>query len=138
VGRPQDIRDSLAGWLSTMPWDYFVTLTFKRPKRTDALAMVPRWVERAIFPLPLVYGLGWFAEEFHRDGERLHIHGLLYTDPMAKWTRLAKGWHKTGRCKIETHDATRGAVDYCAKYVSKDAVGIADWRMFEWCEGARV
>jgi len=133
-----ETREAMATWLSTFEWDYFCTLTFARPKRTDALALIPGYIERAVFPLPFTYGMAWFAEEYHHDGERLHMHGLVYTDPKIAWRRLAKGWRKKGRCLIETHDPGRGAVDYCAKYISKDAVNRGDWRIFEWEDGRRV
>jgi len=107
-------------------------------KRRDALPMVQSWIERATYPWPIVYGMAWFAEEYHRDGERLHLHGLLYLDAVTSWERLARAWRKTGRCKIERYDPRRGAVDYCAKYVSKDAVNVGEWRLFEWSEGQRV
>ena len=131
-------RDAWGTWLTSFPWDWFVTLTFSRIRKRDALSLVPRWIERSVFPVPVVSALGWFAEEYHADGERLHIHGLLYSDPYISWSRLVKGWRKIGRCKIELYDAKRGAVDYCAKYVSKDAVGVGEWSMFEWFEGRRV
>jgi len=91
-----------------------------------------------VWPQHIVSGLAWFGEEFHRDGERLHLHGLLYLDPEPEWARLAKAWRKIGRCKIERHDARRDAVGYCAKYITKDAGGRADWQMYEWCDGRRV
>lgn len=102
------------------------------------MELVPRWIERSVFPLPVLYGLAWFAEEYHRDGERLHMHGLVYLEQGVAWERLASAWRKIGRCKIERHDATRGAVDYCAKYIAKDAVGLAEWQMWEWDRGRRV
>ena len=102
------------------------------------MALVPRWIERSVYPAHIIRGLAWFAEEYHRDGERLHLHGLLFMDPKPDWNRLRKAWLKIGRCKIERHDPTRGAVDYCAKYISKDAVGRAEWGMYEWYEGRRV
>jgi len=133
-----ETRRTLADWLATFEWHWFITLTFEKPRRSNALSLVPRWIERSI-PGPYVHdALGWFGEEYHRDGERLHIHGLLYTDPICTFDRLRKSWLKIGRCKIERHDPTRGAVDYVAKYVSKDAGGRADWQMFEWYEGRRV
>jgi len=138
MGYPAETRRAMADWLSTFQWDWFCTLTFSRPRRTNALALVQRWIERSVYPVPIVSGMAWFAEEYHRDNERLHIHGLLYLDPEAQWSRLAAAWRKIGRCKIERYDPSRGAVDYCAKYVSKDAVNRGEWGMYEWYEGRRV
>jgi len=138
MGSPAEVRESLATWLSTMEWDWFFTLTFSKPRKSNALALVPRWIERSIWPAYIASGMAWAGEEFHSDGERLHIHGLLLLDPEAQWSRLAKAWRKIGRCKIERYDAGRGAVDYCAKYVSKDAVNRAEWQMYEWYNGVRV
>jgi len=138
VGSPSEVRSSLATFLSTFEWDWFCTLTFSKPRRSNALALVQRWVERSAYPLHLVSGMAWFGEEFHRDGERLHLHGLVYTDPKIEWEVLAKRWRRIGRNKIERYDPSRGAVDYCAKYVSKDAVNRAEWGMYEWYNGIRV
>ena len=138
MGSPVETRKALADWLSTFEWDWFCTLTFALPRRSNALSLVPRWIERSVFPLYIASGLAWFAEEYHADGERLHLHGLIHLDPVPSFERLSKHWRRIGRCKIEQHDPSRGAVDYCAKYISKDAVGRAEWQMYEWHEGRRV
>jgi len=137
VGHPSP-RQALATWLSTFPWDYFCTLTFSFPRRSDALALVPRWIERAHFPVPMLGALAWFGEEFDRGGERLHLHGLLHSEGGVEWERLRKAWIKIGRCKIERYDPSRGAVDYCAKYISKTTGDRAEWQMYEWHNGRRV
>lgn len=129
---------AMATWLSTFEWDYFCTLTFSHPRRSNALSLVPRWIERSHFLDPMGDCLAWFAEEYHSDGERLHLHGLLHSSHGVEWERLRRAWIKIGRCKIERYDPSRGAVDYCAKYIAKDAVGRGDWQLFEWSEGRRV
>lgn len=137
-----ETREAWGAWLAGFEWDWFCTLTFSRPRKRDALDLVPRWVERSVFPAYIMDGLAWFAEEYHSCGERLHLHGLISLDAgldwYDPWQRLVKGWRKIGRCRIERYDVRRGAADYCAKYVSKDAVGVGEWRMFEWREGRRV
>jgi len=138
MGSPAEVRSSLASFLARFEWDWFCTLTFSKIRRAHALELVPRWIERSVYPKPIFYGMAWFGEEYGADRERLHLHGLLYMDPAADWSRLVKAWRRIGRVKIERYDPKRGAVDYCAKYVSKDAVDRAEWGMYEWYEGIRV
>jgi len=85
---------------------------------------------------PAVSGRAFIADEYDRDGERVHVHALLQSDPTAWQQYLFGSWRKHwGRERILKFDPSKGAGWYCAKYLLKDQQERGDWAFVEWSEG---
>lgn len=121
------LGDNLASWLAALPWDYYWTVTFKRPRR-DSLSVI-----RDI------------TTELHRQGcsrafigcepfkvsHNLHAHGLLLGTSFAHLTRDAgylpgsathvweKLFRRFGRSRVESINNQQQVAAYCSKYVTK-------------------
>jgi len=106
------------------------------PRKSDAIGPVVRWWGRYAANSPSVSGRAFLAEEYHRDGERLHVHALLHSDP-TQWQEYLFGkWRKYyGHERILKFDKAKGAAFYCAKYLMKTEEQRAEWRFVEWHEG---
>ena len=128
----------MAQWLSTMPWDWWCTLTFKTEYSPDAADRAfRRWTAELRKDSP---ALGFFVgHEIGRQG-RLHLHALIggletHVQRTVAWRRW---FRRHGRAQLQPYDSDRGATNYAAKYVTKDgarwnihAVGTADPSLFE-------
>lgn len=85
---------------------------------------------------PSVSGRAFVADEYHSDGDRIHVHALLHSDPTAWQQYLFGTWRKHwGRERILKFDPDQGAGYYCAKYLMKSEQERAEWRFVEWKEG---
>jgi len=85
---------------------------------------------------PAPGGHAFIADEFDRDGERLHVHALLYSDVGVDQRRLWGSWRKFwGRERILKFNPHLGASYYCAKYLLKESRRSADWRFVTWDDG---
>lgn len=123
----RQLSEAWGQFLSQFPWDWFVTLTFREPVPSfRAYRMFRRFVadiERAA-GLPIA----WFLVfEYGARNGRLHIHAL-----MSNTAHLSRLWwldewnRRAGYARILPFDCRRGAVYYCAKYVTK---GIGEWEL---------
>lgn len=117
-----EIRKAYSDHLGQFAWDTFLTVTFRHTRHDGTNAVHSVW-ER----LPLAPLRGFFAVERHKlDG--IHLHALLYHSPQVFDTEAFNlipgrtqayctktfGWSKAEFIKSEF------ALEYCAKYVTKD------------------
>ncbi len=123
------VRDAYSDLLQSLPWDYFVTITFRRQRRDTIFTPRQVWnvfkdhhSDRA-----------FFAVEPHRLGG-LHLHALVHDKPT---------WHPSiadpaeyleavfcNDAGFSTVTAPRDpnlASTYCAKYVTK---GTNDYQLY--------
>lgn len=132
----QPLSHVFGEWLDTYEWDYFATFTFAMPRKSSGIDPVKRWWGRMAANSPSVSARAFIADEYHRDGERFHVHALLQSDPTAYQDYLWGSWRKHwGRERILKFDKGRGAAFYCGKYLIKDEQMRAEWRFVEWHEG---
>ena len=123
-------------WLSRFEWDYFGTFTFSKARRSSGIGPVARWWSYMAANCPSVSARAFIADEFHRDGDRIHVHALLQSDPIAHQHRLWGSWRRHwGRERILKFNPHLGAAHYCSKYMLKESQDRADWRLVEWHEG---
>jgi len=126
----------MGDWLSEFEWDFFGTFTFSRPRKSSGIGPVQRWWHYMAAGSPSVSGRAFIADEFHRDGERFHVHALLQSDPTPHQEYLWGSWRKHwGRERILRFDPRKGAAWYAAKYLLKESRERADWKFVEWDEG---
>jgi len=118
------VRSEMGEWLSTFPWDWWCTLTFRNEYSPDAATRaflrLTDWLRK---DSP---GVGYFVgHEVGRLG-RLHLHALIGgLEPYVQRTAAAKRWDRRhGHARIFPYDPDRGASHYIAKYVSKE---LAEW-----------
>lgn len=132
------VGEALADWLQTQSWQYFFTVTCRRPRR-DSVAFI-----RDIGQVP-GYSKMFVACEPHRYNHNLHAHGLIATPEPASlpWRGGSyagapayefwdKWFHRFGRTRVEAIRSTSDVTGYCAKYVCKLTDGdnydfLGDW-----------
>jgi len=125
--RWKDVQTGWAEWLSTVEWDWFLTITFKRPRKDVILAL--NAVEAA---LKSVYShpTAFLGAEYHRSGD-VHVHGLfklctacqLQGDSFALWQAL---FSRLGRSEVVPPRQKADVIKYTTKYCTKD---LTDWRI---------
>lgn len=138
-------RGVVAGWLASLPWDHWFTLTYDDDKgglpRSDdaALAHVARWLSRAdrrfsrsrnVYGMPVaVYFLEGLGEGTLRQ-PRLHVHGLITGMVGRSACRaLWSTWFRDhGRAQVVAVRDRRATATYAAKYVTK--AGATRWGVF--------
>lgn len=122
---------SLASWLECLPWDYYWTITCRKPRR-DSLAFI-RDITNELHRQGAIRA--FIGCEPHRFNYNLHAHGLLLGQTIAG-TRLSSGylpgtttevWHELfcrfGRSRVEHIYSTESVARYCSKYVTKMSDG---------------
>ncbi len=126
---PENITSSLSNWLKSYKWDYFLTVTNRRPRR-DSIAFMrdinlslaetenSLWSDPDGLHLPIRLFL---ACEPHKYSHNLHAHGLLHGlpgiyPPSVFEKALGKrfGFSRVSGCRSQ--DDVAG---YCSKYVTK-------------------
>jgi len=124
-------RQSHLGWqelLDRYHWDWFLTITFKKPRKDVILALnsVESGLKR-FYSHPTYF----VAAEYHQEGT-VHVHGLF------RWCRgcLSEGnasllWQQLfssfGRSEVRTPILKADVIKYTTKYCTKD---LTDWRMW--------
>jgi len=130
-----DTYSVFAKWLNAFPWLWFCTFTFKRPCKKRAL----KYVEALLWHMrhvteghPVMWAFA--AEEYHKNGDRLHVHALIGTTfkpELLSWHEAVGWWREHfGRCKVETYKDGGGASAYCAKYILKEQGEVGEWDFF--------
>lgn len=132
-----DVVGALGRWLDAYPWSSFATLTFRRPRWKNALRFIrPLLVHAAAASSAHGAARAFAAEEHHKDGQRLHLHALIYTPG---WPDLSDWWswwfRKFGRAKFSLYERDKGAHFYVAKYVVKEAVQRGRYSLFQVTNG---
>ena len=127
--RGDKIRQDYAEWLQSYNWDYFLTSTFRQPRKEPYYALQSCWhvlqndfVARA-----------FLVAEPHQSGD-LHIHGLAAGTgggwrpgialPWDIWSSLFK---RFGRAKVEACNTQEAVTGYCAKYLLKQQSRVCDY-----------
>ncbi len=142
IRRGQLIREQYAEWLQGYNWDYFLTSTFRKPRKEPYYALQSVWhVLQSDF-----VARAFLVAEPHQSGD-LHIHGLAAGSgagwrpelalPWDIWTSLFK---RFGRAKVEACNTQEAVTGYCAKYLLKQQSRVCDYyeifgRKRVWFEG---
>lgn len=119
-----DLHAAWSEWLQTQPWDIFFTGTYRRPNRNGGISHA-EYAFRAVLGR-CSYAGAFVGEEYHRDRERIHIHGLIRTalgeSIPADCREIWQKWFRAfGRAHAVPIRGKRDAVvSYCAKYVTKE------------------
>ncbi|MBA7592115.1 hypothetical protein ES708_34292 [subsurface metagenome] len=123
------IRQEYAEWLKGYNWDYFLTSTFRRPRREPYYALQSVWHELRKSDVARAF----LVAEPHQSGD-LHIHGLAagfapgwrpgIALPWDIWSSLNK---RFGRAKVEACNSQEAVAGYCAKYLLKQQSRVCDY-----------
>ena len=113
------LRLAWGEFLEGLPWDHFVTLTFRQASGPDyARRAFGQWIRR--LEREARTRLLWFVG--FEDGRllgRLHLHALVgNTDGLAEST-LEEAW-TPGFARIQRFQPRLGAAHYVTKYITKD------------------
>ena len=120
-----------AEFLQTYNWDYFMTVTPKRP-RTDPLAFMRDVWDDIKPPSDLIRRLtscgddgmatrAFLAAEPFFLGHNLHVHGIIAGNSDIRlpwWFQQGLDGH-LGRSRVELCNSQAQVASYCSKYVSK-------------------
>jgi hypothetical protein len=140
-------KEAYADWLQSKPWDYFLTTTFRSPRKEPYYAIKHVWNTLK----PHGIGRAFLACEPHQSGD-LHIHGIVaglmtrqsigdggeiyvptrykrdgqlrLDPPEVIWGDLFKVF---GRSKVELCRSNEDVAGYCAKYVLKQQSRVCDY-----------
>lgn len=120
---------ALGQFLNEYDWDVFATLTFKEPRTRSTIRLIRPWL-KAITHHKKNHR-AFVAEEWHKDGERLHLHALVQCDKEI-YRRYAWQWwfNRHGRARVLPYDPERRASWYVAKYVAKEIVDSGRWALY--------
>ena len=122
------ITAQYAEFLQGYDWDYFITQTFRRPRKEPYYALHSVWHTLKYHGAARAF----LACEPHKTGD-LHIHGIMagggdgwlpHIDPM--WDIWEDCHKKYGRNKVELINTSAAVAGYCAKYVLKAQNVVAD------------
>jgi hypothetical protein len=132
VTRTNTERLQYAEWLQDYRWDYFMTATFRKPRKEPYYALQHVWGQLQRHNV----ARSFLAVEPHESGD-LHIHGILagsITRPVTLpggmvvpgnnlidtaegiWGGLFK---RFGRAKVEPCNSHEAVTMYCSKYILK-------------------
>lgn len=133
-GRSYEDREEVARWAREGRWRWWVTLTFRRPRRDYIAAQVTIERELAKLPAMLQPTLVLCALEAHASG-CLHAHALWSATPgrqacmgYAWWNEW---WYKRqGIARFYPYDPGKGAAWYITKYLLKGEHVDSHW--FVW------
>ena len=124
------IRESYAEWLHDYNWEYFLTSTFRRPRKEPYYALQTVWhelnhnssVQRA-----------FLVAEPHQSGD-LHVHGLVagrggawLPDISLPWDIYARLFKRFGRAQVGAANSQGAVSSYCAKYLLKQQSRVCDY-----------
>jgi hypothetical protein len=121
-----DIRPEWAKFLKGYQWDYFLTATFRKPRREPYYAMKGVWNELKRYNVARAF----MGVEPHQSGD-LHIHGVVagkYNPGTGEvWKpEIALPWEikegldsRFGFSRVQSCRSTEAVTGYCAKYVLK-------------------
>jgi len=127
--RYQMSKDAQSGWMTLLEpidWNWFITVTFKMPRKDSYLALKAVTRELESYE-PQHYFVG---TETHRSGD-VHCHGLVSFSNESSWAldswRLWAGLFNTfGRSEVVAPVEIADVVAYVTKYCTKS---LTDWHM---------
>ena len=133
-----DLKDAWINFIKRYePFNWYVTLTFREPKHPESADKAFfRWIRRVNECLygrryrEKKKGVTWIKCLEYQKRDVIHFHCLLADPHLYKLKRLdfMKAWEYdcyrskelvNGFARIFKYDATRGAVNYCSKYILK-------------------
>jgi len=133
-----DLKDAWINFIKRFePFTWYVTLTFKEPKHPESADKAFfRWIRHINECLygrryrEQKKGVTWIKCMEYQKRDVIHFHCLIGDPHLYKLKRLdfMKAWEYNCHCsnelvngfaRIFKYDATRGAVNYCSKYVLK-------------------
>lgn len=129
VTRTNTQREQYAEWLKGYHWDYFLTSTFRSPRKE------PYYALRAVSGELQKYNVtrSFLVAEPHQSGD-LHIHGIVAGRPPGWHPEIALPWdiwnglHKRfGRAKVEACNSHEAVTAYCSKYILKQQSRVCDF-----------
>jgi hypothetical protein len=126
-------REQYASWLQKYHWDYFLTCTFRKPRREPYYALKHVWQELRQHNVKR----GFLACEPHESSD-IHIHGIIagnYGFGIVNWKpEMASPfdiWHglfkRFGRSKVELCNSHEAVTAYCSKYILKQQSRVLDY-----------
>lgn len=121
-------------FLNPVPWDSFLTITFKKPRKDPYYAL--QAVSECLSLDP--GAVAFLSAETHKSGDS-HIHGLIHwpwASPdglrnMLTWQRL---YARFGRTSLVKPFAPANVVKYVTKYCTKD---LTDWLILGTIDGKK-
>lgn len=111
-------------------WDYFITVTFKSPRKEPYYALKTVWntLHKDHFAQR-----GFLVAEPHQSGD-LHIHGLIAGNRPGWKPELHLPWDikanmdkKYGWTQCEALKSHKAVSNYCAKYLLKQQRRVCDY-----------
>jgi len=136
------IREQYAEFLQGYNWDYFLTSTFRLPRKEPYYALQSVWHELQKSSVARAFLV---AEPF--ESGDLHIHGLAAGRGPGWRPELALPWDiwsglfkRFGRAKVEACNSQEAVTGYCAKYLLKQQSRVCDYyevfgNKLAWIEG---
>lgn len=128
----------MGDFLNKYAWDLFCTFTFrdreipgvrrKLAQTSSAIERIRPWLRYVTKGYP---HRAFVAEEHHSDGERLHLHALVWVDRPVNCYHAYRWWFKRhGRATVSKYDPKKRASWYCAKYVAKEILESGRWVLY--------
>jgi len=133
-----DLHQAWVNFIRTFePFQWYVTLTFKEPRHPEACNKAfSRWIRHINQCLygrryrEKQKGVTWIKAIEYQKREVIHFHCLVGSPELYKLKRLKfmKVWESgcrntqeiiNGYARISKYDHSRGAINYCSKYVLK-------------------
>jgi hypothetical protein len=129
VIRDTRTRKDYAEWIQGYHWDYFLTNTFRTPRKEPYYALQSTWHELKNHNVARAF----LVAEPHQSSD-LHIHGLVAGAgpgwkpeidlPWDIWQGLYK---RFGRARVEAANNHEAVSMYCAKYLLKEQDRVCDY-----------
>ena len=117
-------REGWTAFLSQVEWDYFLTVTFKLPRKDSHLAL--QSIIRGLSAYPHI--VAFLGTELHMSGD-VHAHGLLHLpekDPSDSWRIWAALFNECGRTEAFPPLRQADVIKYTTKYCTK---ALTDWHI---------
>ncbi|KKL79983.1 hypothetical protein LCGC14_2009400, partial [marine sediment metagenome] len=113
-------REAYGSYLESLSWDYFVTVTFRKPWRDAIKAHEAVW---GTLHSECYAKRAFLAVERHKYPSReVHVHGLISDydgswrpNVLLPWDMWEKLFHHFGRTRVEPIKSPRDVSSYCAK-----------------------
>lgn len=125
------LREVQSGWLeflSRVEWDWFLTVTFKKPRKDPYYALnAVESALRSVYRHPTSF----IGAELHRSGD-VHVHGLFRVcrscnnDPKDTFHLWAQLFGRLGRSEVVPPRSAADVNKYVTKYCTKD---LTDYRI---------
>jgi hypothetical protein len=123
------LREAYAEWLQSYDWDYFLTVTFRKPRKDPYYALQSVWHELKQYDV----ARSFLVAEPHQSGD-VHVHGLASGRGAGWQPGIALPWQiwdglfkRFGRATVEAANSQEAVTGYCAKYILKQQSRVCDY-----------